>query len=139
MIKRFHVILQTISCGHEIHFVRFQDYVLQTARCFVQLDLWFYMPSSLHKILIQGAEVINSSLLPVGQMSEEVHEYTNKYIKSFEDFSRKLSRVKIMEDVILCLLLISDPFISSLRELPKKTQSRCSQRLSHCELRQVYQ
>ena len=25
LIKRFHVILQTISCGHEIDFIKFQD------------------------------------------------------------------------------------------------------------------
>ena len=65
-------------------------------------------------------------------MSEDAQESTNKYIKKFqEDFSRKCSKVKTMKDIMLRLLLISESFISSLRELPKKTQSR-SQKLSHC-------
>jgi len=65
-IKRFHVILQVISCGHEIDLIKFQDYALQTARNFVQLYPWFHMPTSVHKILIHGAQIINSSLLPIG-------------------------------------------------------------------------
>lgn len=121
MIKRFHVILQTISSGYEINLIRFQDYALQTARCFVDLYPWFYMPTSVHKILIHGAEVINSSVLPIGQMSEDAQESTNKFIKKFrENFARKCSRAKTMEDILSRLLLISDPFISSLRELPRK-------------------
>lgn len=79
------------------------------------------MPTSVHKILVHGAEIINASLLPIGQMSEDAQESSNKYIKKFrENFTRKCSRVKSMENVFLRLLLTSDPFISSLRELPRK-------------------
>lgn len=54
-------------------------------------------------------------------MSEDAQESSNKYIKKFrEDFARKCSRVKTMQDIFLRLLLTSDPFISSLRELPRK-------------------
>lgn len=121
LIKRFHVILQTLSSGHEIDIIRFQDYAVQTARDYVKLYPWFYMPTSMHKILIHSAAIIKSAILPIGQMSEDAQESTNKCIKkNRSDFSRKFSRTKTMEDVFSRLLLTSDPYISSLRKLPGK-------------------
>ena len=121
LIRRFHVTLQTMSSGYEINEVSFQEYCIESARTFVDLYPWYYMPTTVHKILIHGREIISSSLLPIGQMSEDAQESSNKYIKRFrEDFSRKNSRVKTMEDVFLRLLVSSDPYISSLRKLPKK-------------------
>lgn len=121
LIKRFHVVLQTISCGLEVNVTKFQDYALETARYFVQLYPWFYMPTSVHKILIHGYEIIESMLLPIGQMSEEAQESCNKFIRSFrEDFARKFSRKTNMEDIFQRLLVASDPLISSLRRLPVK-------------------
>lgn len=121
LIKRFHIILQTLSSGHEIDMIRFQDYALQTARDYVKLYPWYYMPTSMHKILIHGAAIIKSAILPIGQMSEDAQESTNKYIKkNRSEFARKFSRTKTMEDVFSRLLLTSDPYVSSLRKLPGK-------------------
>lgn len=121
LIKRFHVLLQAISSGYEINAQKFQEYALETARRFTELYSWYYMPTSVHKILIHGPQIIASALLPIGQLSEDVQEASNKYIKRFcEDFSRKSSRVKNMEDVFLRLLVTSDPYISSLKKLPQK-------------------
>lgn len=118
VIKRFHVILQAISSGHEINVPHFQEYAIETARKFVDYP-WFYMPTSLHKLLIHGSEIIQSALLPIGQMSEDAQESCNKYIKRYrEDFARKCSRTKSMEDLFLRLLVASDPYISSLKKLP---------------------
>ena len=80
IIKRFHVILQAISSGHEINVPHFQQYTIETARKFVDVYPWFYMPTSVHKLLIHGSEIIQSSLLPIGQMSEDAQESCNKYI-----------------------------------------------------------
>lgn len=121
LIKQFHIILQVISCGHEINLINFQAYCLETARKFVELYPWFYMPTSVHKILIHGKEIVASSLLPMGQMSEDAQESCNKLIKRYrEDFSRKCNRTKTMEDVFLRLLITSDPYISGLRKLPQR-------------------
>ncbi|XP_034192452.2 uncharacterized protein LOC117609839 [Osmia lignaria lignaria] len=121
LIKRFHTILQTISCGYEINLPKFQQYTLNTARKFVHLYPWYYMPTSVHKLLMHGTEIIDSSILPIGQMSEDAQESCHKYFKRFrEDFSRKCSRTKNMEDVLLRMLVSSDPFVSSQRQLPKK-------------------
>lgn len=66
LIQRFGVILSALSSGYEINVNAFEVYSLETARRFVKLYPWFYMPSSIHKILIHGADVIQHALLPIG-------------------------------------------------------------------------
>lgn len=41
---------------------------------FVKLYEWYKMPASAHKILIHGADVMDTLLLPIGQLSEEASE-----------------------------------------------------------------
>ena len=45
LIERFHVILEVISSGHEISTDKFHNYTLTTARKFVDLYPWYYMPT----------------------------------------------------------------------------------------------
>lgn len=124
LINRFHVVLQALSSGYEINITRFEEFALATARRFVELYPWYYMPTTVHKILIHGAQIISSALLPIGQMSEEAQEYCIKLIKRYrEDFSRKSNRRKTMEDVFCRLLVSSDPYITNLQKLPKKNIS----------------
>lgn len=121
VIKRFYVILQVISCGHKINCEIFEQYAIETARKVVDLYPWYHMPTSVHKLLIHGPLIITHALLPIGQLSEDAQEARNKDIKRYrEDFSRKCSRVKTMEDVFHRLLVTSDPYISSIRKLPQK-------------------
>ena len=120
LINRFHVILQAIS-SHNIKYDNFRAYALETAWKFVELYPWYYMPTSVHKILIHGPEIIASALLPIGQLSEEAQEARNKDIKRFrEDFSQKCSREN-MEDIFNWLMITSDPYTSSIRKLPQKS------------------
>jgi len=80
------------------------------------------MPTSVHKLLIHGPEIIASALLPIGQLSEEAQKARNKDIKRFrEDFSRKCSRENTMQDIFNRLMITSDPYISSVRKLPQKS------------------
>lgn len=121
LIKRFYIILQALSSEYEIDTAKFKTYALNLARKFVELYPWYCMPTSIHKILIHGDLVISSAILPIGQMSEDAQESTNKIIKrAREDFSRKSSRINTMTDVFLRLLVTSDPYISSIRKLPQK-------------------
>jgi len=57
-------ILTTISCGHKINYQTFDDYA--KARLFVHLYPWFYLPASVHKVLIHGRDIIRAALLPIG-------------------------------------------------------------------------
>ncbi|KAK4887814.1 hypothetical protein RN001_004085 [Aquatica leii] len=127
IIKKFHVILQVTSCGFEINVDKFEKYALDTARRYVLLYPWYYMPTTVHKLLIHGAKIIGFSMLPIGQMSKEAQESCKKYVKSFrQDFARKFSRKQNMEDIFARLLIASDPVISSLRKLPAKSSKSLS-------------
>lgn len=81
MITRFRVILQTISCGLEVNVLKIKEYALTIARPFVLLYPWYYMPTSVHKIMIYDYKIIENSLLPIGQMSEEAQKSCNKVIQ----------------------------------------------------------
>ena len=130
LIERFHVILQTISCGLDINVLKFEGYVIATARQFVQLYPWYNMPTSVHKILVHGHRIIEQSLLPIGQMSEEAQESYNKVIKKTRtDFARKCSRKKTMEDIFLRLFVKSDPVISAISD-GKNLKQRKNKQLS---------
>jgi len=41
------------------------------------------MPSSIHKILIHGEEIIKAAVLPIGMLSEEALESRNKDFKKY--------------------------------------------------------
>ncbi|KAJ4425626.1 hypothetical protein ANN_27822 [Periplaneta americana] len=121
IITRFRVILQTLLSGYAIDVDNFQVYTLETARKYVNRYPWYYMPTTVHKILIHSPHIISSALLPIGQLSEDAQEARNKDIRKYrEGFSRKSSRENTMQDVFNHLLVSSDPYITSLRNLPRK-------------------
>ena len=93
LVEKFDIILITLSSGYDIDSLRFKDFCLETAQIFVQNYPWFYMPSSVHKILLHGYLVIERMTLPIGMMSEEALESRNKDFKKYrEHFTRKSSR-----------------------------------------------
>lgn len=124
LLRRFHTVLQVLSSGYRIDLDIYEEYAIRTARLFVDLYPWFCMPTTVHKILLHGKDVIQNSLLPIGQMSEEAQEACNKFLRKFrEDFTRKCSRKKTMEDLFVRMMLHSDPIISSqlvMRSKPSK-------------------
>ena len=76
---------------------------------------WYYMPPSVHKILIHGAEIITHAVLPIGQLGEEAQEAKNKDFKFIREHrSRKDSVEHTNIDLLNYFLLYSDPIISSL-------------------------
>lgn len=82
------------------------------------------MPVTVHKILVHGAELINYSMVPIGQLSEEPAEAMNKIIrKSRLGHTFKKSCHRTNYDLIKHLLTMSDPFITLLRKLPNKTHT----------------
>jgi hypothetical protein len=79
------------------------------------------MSPTLHKLLIHEADIIKNAVLPIDQLSEEVQEARNKDVKQYKEcHSRKFSRTCTIEDIFNFLLISSDPYISSLRRMPKK-------------------
>lgn len=118
LIKRLYIILQAMSSGIMIDATKFGSYCLETARIYVNNYNWYYMPSSIHKILIHGESIINHfAVLPIGQLSEDAQESRNKDYKKFRlHHSRKCSRSATNEDVFHTLLYTSDPYITSIRK-----------------------
>lgn len=123
LIKRFAVILQAISCGEMIDAKRFGQYAMETAKMFVQDYGWYYMSSSVHKLLIHGEAIISHFSIPIGHLSEEASEARNKEFRQYRrDHTRKINRIATNEDLLNHLLITSDPLISSLR--PKMNEGK---------------
>lgn len=124
LLDRCYHLLQCLSSGYKINKLAFKDYALETARKLVSTYPWYNLPSSIHKVLIHGSEVIDHCLISIGELSEEAAESCNKLYKQFRrDNTRKTSRVDTNTDLMHRLLLNSDPYISSLRKLPQKKKS----------------
>lgn len=130
IIKQFDVILRILSSGFEINLVEFNEFCLETRRHYFSLYSWYYMPATVHKILVHSTEVIKAALLPIGQLSEEAQEARNKDCRRFREYNtRKCSRVATNRDLLSMLIITSDPLINSLREIPqKKPEKICAER-----------
>lgn len=107
--------LQVITSKNQI-VAEFQHYCIQTAKMYVRDYTWYPMPPSLHKVLCHGAQIVDSSFLPIGQLSEEALEATNTFFKRARlNNSRMCSRISNNEDIMHHLLISSDPLVSGLR------------------------
>ncbi|XP_018797861.1 PREDICTED: uncharacterized protein LOC108974460 [Bactrocera latifrons] len=94
-------------------------YTSDTAKLFVQNYSWFYMPVTVHKVLMHGKDIMDAAVLPIGMLSEEAEEARNKDYRKYRlMFSRKCDRIST--DVFNILLITSDPYISSLRRHSNK-------------------
>lgn len=93
IIENFSVIVSVLACGRQINTDSFKAFCYETAKCYVELYGWYYMPQSVHRILIHGADIIKAALLPIGSLSEEPQECRNKDLKRYrENRTRKCSR-----------------------------------------------
>ena len=119
---------QVLASGCEINTKRFSEYCAETATYLVHLYPWYYMPASVHKILIHGSEIIEYFNVPIGQLSEEAQESRNKDLKRYRrDHTRKCSRTILNLDLIRRLLVSSDPLISSMFKNIKQNSKISSQ------------
>ena len=124
LIKRFHVILTTLSSGYEIDVDKYALYCRDTAKMCINLYGWYTMPPSVHKILFHGAAIIEAAPLPIGMMSEDAQEANHKKLKYVRlAHTRKHDRTDCNRDLLNACLVSSDPVTSSKRSLPKKATS----------------
>jgi len=121
LISRFATILTTINCTAEIDPDKFERYCNDTADLYVQLYSWYYMPNAVHKILIHGSLFIRSAELPIGMLTEEAQEASNKeYRKARLNHAQKMNHTCNNEDVVHMLLASSRSFNINLRKVLKK-------------------
>lgn len=77
---------------------------------------WRNMPSTVHKILYHGEKIIQHSMIPIGDLSEEAQEKRNKDYRFFREHNtRKMSRCFTNEDLLTILLCSSDPYLFNIR------------------------
>ncbi|EFN71131.1 hypothetical protein EAG_13607, partial [Camponotus floridanus] len=57
VIRRFGIILKTISCGFFINQEKFNIYCYETAKLYVHFYNWYPMPAYVHKLLVHGAAI----------------------------------------------------------------------------------
>lgn len=128
LVRRIGVILQAISSGESIDTHKFQEYARATSERYVELYDWYYIPATLHKILIHCADIANVSVIPIGKLSEEASEARNKdFCRYRVSRARKSSRTNTNQDILNMLLLSSDPLISSTRPV---LDSKCKKELN---------
>ena len=122
LISRLAVILEVLSCGYAIDVQAFKNYCTETWHLYVELYGWYWMPASIHKILIHGWAIIASFPIPIGWLSEESQESRNKDLRYIRLYcTRKMSWLECHEDLLHSLLVSSDPVTSSLRDIPEKS------------------
>lgn len=101
--------------------MKFGEYCEDTAERYLSLYSWYYMPNTIHKVLIHGSKIISAAMLPIGMLSEEAQEARNKDYRQYRlHHARKCSRESPNEDVINMLLISSDPLLYTMRKGPIK-------------------
>lgn len=113
LINNFSVILRTLSSGLHINVTNFEKLLKETFILYIKLYPWYYMPVTVHKVLVHGISYIKYSNVPIGMLSEEAIESCHKVIRSNRlRHTRKTSRVDSNRDLIHYLILQSEPDIS---------------------------
>lgn len=124
LIIKFHTVIRVLVSGFKIKIDTFKDLLNETRTLYLNLYGWYYMPSSVHKVLVHGCEIIDFFELPIGQLSEDALEATHKEFRKVRlHNSRKTSRIDCNEDILRNLLISSDPELASLRQM-KSIQKR---------------
>ena len=100
LIKMFRNVLQMLASSRKIPPLFFNEYALRTAKRYVSLYQWYYVPFSVHKILLHGGKVMENFMLPFAMYSKEASEARNKDVKYIRQFNtRKMSRWLTIHDL----------------------------------------
>lgn len=83
LIKKIDIILRTLASGYDINLEKFENVCRETRKLYLSLYSWYFMPATVHKILVHSTQVIKTALLPIGQFSEEAQEARNKDLRRF--------------------------------------------------------
>ena len=114
MLYILFVILETVNCNRAIDNVAFGSYCTETAELFVRLHHWYFMPVTLHKLLIHGEAIVDHALQPVGTLNKQYKHYR-------EHHAMKSAREKTNRGVFHRMLANSDPHLYTMRrEKPKE-------------------
>ena len=74
LIEIIHALLCAMSCGRKLYISALEDLCEETVNIYLSKYNRYYMPQTLHKILIHGLIIIQSFSIPIGLLSEEPQE-----------------------------------------------------------------
>jgi hypothetical protein len=118
LIERFDTILRVVNSGYEIDEVKFAEFCSATEKRFIDTYPWYYLPSSVHKLLHHGPQVIASFPLPIGAFTEEALESQTKTVRFLRaHHTRTKGRKESNEDLFSALCVATDPLIVLFRNL----------------------
>lgn len=110
-----------LSSGYNLEVQNNDDFAKETASLFMIHYSWYRMPVSVHKIIIYGELVAQAIMLPIGMMSEEAQEASNKVYKQVrQKHTRKMDRAKTITDLMHMMLAMLDPVIAKARGFLKE-------------------
>ena len=79
LVRKISVILFTINCGFSINTEKYRKHCEETFDLYVELYPWFYMPQSVHCLLLHSVDTIDAlSGLLIGETSKEGQESRNR-------------------------------------------------------------
>lgn len=121
LIKRFRTILIAISSRKQVDLAKFEQYATETIERYNLLYSWYLMPTTVHKVLFHGIQIMKFFDMPIGCYSEEAQEARNKDFRRIRECNtRKTSRSNTNEDIIHGLLISSDPVIGQFRKISER-------------------
>lgn len=125
VIRKFAILLQAIVSNRQCDPQKFDCFAKNLAKLVIDKYGWYYMSSTVHKILFHSAQIIKHAILPIGQLSEEALEARHKEFRKIRSqHTRKINRKATNEDLLYNLLISSDSVISSLRCNFTKTKEK---------------
>ncbi|KAJ1521825.1 hypothetical protein ONE63_003460 [Megalurothrips usitatus] len=89
-LERVRVILVVLSSMFVADIEAFRAYCLETARQYVDLYSWYWMPCAVHKILLHAADEMKVAPVPIGLLSEEPLESCHKKLKHYRKHHTRL-------------------------------------------------
>lgn len=132
LIIRFTVLLKAIASGKRINVSEFESYNFSTVEIFVSLYLWYYVPVSIHKLLIHSSDIIKNAIVPIGQLPKNAQEANHKYFRKYrENHSQKMSWMQNNADIFNNLMIASNPIISNSRKLMERKKRDLTEDAKH--------
>eukprot|EP00733_Pompholyxophrys_punicea_P000584 Pompholyxophrys_punicea_v1_NODE_177_length_2995_cov_22.931633.p2 type:complete len:108 gc:universal NODE_177_length_2995_cov_22.931633:1837-2160(+) len=75
-----------LSTNSELDAQNFEKFTLETYKKCLEKYNWYAMPSSVHRALCHGGEIVRAFPISVGLLSEEAAESSNKELRRLRKF-----------------------------------------------------
>lgn len=87
ILKRYKILLTVINSKKQINIEKFESFTKETKELLNIMYPWKSMTPTIHKVLAHGKEIIENSILPLGELTEEAQEARNRDVKKIRLFN----------------------------------------------------